>query len=461
MEVPRPAAPRQLRGWRFCGYSLGILGQFLPSAFLNAYIKNYYIYTIGLDASLVTLVTGLGVLFNAISSPIFGSIVDNARPNRLGKRRPFLLLGIPAMSVALVLIWLPPLLCTSTACIDERVVIYFLLIILVYYFGFSIIRSSYLSMLPEQAQDDRNRLAISGLQGTFSIVATILGILLPNIFQSLLQNPKNPFHTNDDGRLLLTLIPLLAGAFAGVAIAVTLFAFFSVDERFHKAGEARERTPIGAVLRGIFKPFGNKENGRWLATSFLMNTAMRMITSILLPFMTFVLELEQSEFVILMVTLLPFAGAGFVFWQIRAKKGLKRAYVQSSFVIAVAMASAAVFLIWMDKAVKITLAYAIIAVCLFCLVVGYLLPNPIISKLVDIAPAAGTEQSASKKTQAGAYFGSYLFMLNIANTVGDIIFGLILAGGNAYNYVAIALFFPICACLYLASALVFRYSRIE
>ncbi|MEX2682176.1 MAG: MFS transporter [Candidatus Sigynarchaeota archaeon] len=99
MEEPRHATLRLLRGWRYWGYSLGILGQFLPSAFLNAYIKNYYIYTIGHDPSLVTLVTGLGVLFNAISSPIFGAVVDNARPNKLGKRRPFLLLEIPVMSV--------------------------------------------------------------------------------------------------------------------------------------------------------------------------------------------------------------------------------------------------------------------------------------------------------------------------------------------------------------------------
>ncbi|NMC03748.1 MAG: MFS transporter, partial [Candidatus Lokiarchaeota archaeon] len=394
-------------------------------------------------------------------SPIFGAIIDNARPTRFGKRRPFLLAGIPIMSIGLVLIWLPPLLCTSTDCLDQRVAVFFWLMILVYYFGFSLIRNSYLSMLPEQAQVDKNRVAISGLQGAFSIVATILGILLPNIVQSMLDDPTNPFHATPDGQLLLLVIPWMAIVFAAGATIVTLFAFFTVDESFHRASEERPATSIKAVLAGIFKPFTSKENGRWLATSFLMNTAMRMITSILLPFMTYVLLLKQSEFIILMVALLPFAGAGFVFWQKRAKRGLKKVYLHASIGIATAMAAAAIFLLDMDKALKITLAYSIIAVCLFCLVVGFLIPNPIISKLVDMAPDAGNEVATQKKSQSGAYFGSYLFMLNMANVAGDFIFGAILTGGNATNPIAIAMFFPVSAVFYFVSVLVFNRSKIE
>nr|MDO8084854.1 MFS transporter [Candidatus Sigynarchaeum springense] len=130
MEGTKSAEPRQLAGWRFWGYSLGILGQFLPSTLITAYIKNFYVYTIGLDPLLVSIGTGLGVLFNAITSPIFGAIVDNSRPTRLGKRRPFLLVGIPIMCVALVLVWLPPILCTSTGCQDLRVTVFFWLMIL-------------------------------------------------------------------------------------------------------------------------------------------------------------------------------------------------------------------------------------------------------------------------------------------------------------------------------------------
>jgi len=316
-------------------------------------------------------------------------------------------------------------------------------------------------MLPEQAQVDKNRVAISGLQGAFSIVATILGLLLPNIVQSILIDPEHPFHATPDGRLLLTVIPWLAILFAVSAIAVTVFAFFSVDESFHKVNEARQRTSTKEVLTGIFKPFADMENLRWLITTLLMNTGMRMVTSILLPYMTYVLLLKQSEFIIFMVALLPFAGVGFVFWQRRAKKGLKRGYIQSAIVNSLFMASSVIFLFDIGKVLKVSLAYAIIAVCLFCLVVGYLFPNPIISKLVDLAPSDDPEQQPVKKSQAGAYFGSYLFILNIANVIGDIIYGFILTGGNEDNPIAIALFFPICAGFYFASVIVFKGSKIE
>ncbi len=461
MEETHPPAPRQLLGWRFWGYSLGILGQFLPSALIGAYIKNYYVYTIGLDPLLVAIGTGLGVLFNAISSPIFGAIVDNARPNRLGKRRPVMLLGIPIMSIASVLIWLPPLLCSSTDCQDTRVAVFFWLMIIVYYFGFSLIRNSYLSMLPEQAQVDKNRIAISGLQGVFSIVATIIGIVLPFVVQSMLIDPRHPFHATPDGQLLLTAIPWLAVIFAVSAIGVTVFAFFSVDESFHKANEVGLKTSAKGVLVNIFKPFANLENLRWLFTAFLMNAGMRMVTSILVPYATFVLKLNQIEFIIFIVALLPFTGIGFAFWQKRAKKGLKTTFIESSIVITLAMASASLLLFVMDKVLMVSLAFAIVAVCLFCIVVATLIPNPIISKLVDLAPPTDPEQQSAKKTQAGAYFGSYLFMLNIANVVGDIVYGFVLTGGNADNPVAIAMFFPICAVFYFVAIIVFRRSRIE
>ena len=68
---------------------------------------------------------------------------------------------------------------------------------------------------------------------------------------------------------------------------------------------------------------------------------------------------------------------------------------------------------------------------LFCIVVATFIPHPIISKLVDLAAPNDPGQEPDKKNQAGAYFGSYLFMLNIANVVGDIVYGFILTGGNA------------------------------
>jgi GPH family glycoside/pentoside/hexuronide:cation symporter len=394
-------------------------------------------------------------------APIFGSIIDNARPNRLGKRRPFLLAGIPIMSIASVLIWLPPLLCSSTGCWDQIVTVFFFLTILVYYFGFSLVRNSYLSMLPEQAQVDKNRIAISGLQGVFSIVATIIGIVLPFAVQSMLEDPDAPFHTTPDGRLLLTTIPVMAVIFAVSAIAVTVFAFFSVDESFHKANESRQKTSVKAILADIFKPFANMENLRWLVTAFLMNAGMRMVTSILVPFATFVLDLKEIAFLIFIIALLPFTGIGFVFWQKRVKKGMKATLIQSSIAITLAMASATILLFDMDIVIKVAIAFAIVALCLFCIVVATLIPNPIISKLVDLVPSTDPVKQSTQNNQSGAYFGSYLFMLNIANVVGDIIFGLILTGGNEKNPYAIGIFFPICAVFYLVAVLVFKGSRIE
>ena len=54
------------------------------------------------------------------------------------------------------------------------------------------IRAAYLAMIQEQSQVEKNRVKISAIQGLFSILATIIGIIFPLIMQGLLDDPKNP-----------------------------------------------------------------------------------------------------------------------------------------------------------------------------------------------------------------------------------------------------------------------------
>ena len=90
---------------------------------------------------------------------------------------------------------------------------------------------------------------------------------------------------------------------------------------------------------------------------------------------------------------------------------------------------------------------------------GYLLPNPIISALVDDAPESVKQKYGT--VLSGSYFGSYLFLLNIANALGDVIIGIILMGENAENVFFIALVLPVASITYLLSVLIFKSSKLK
>jgi Na+/melibiose symporter-like transporter len=225
--------PKELKGGRLWGYSTGILGQILPVTLINAYLFQYYVYTIGLDPLLVSVGTALGAVINGIGGPLFGVITDNKTPTKFGKRRPFLLYGLPILSLALILVWIPPILPDVSDTMDIEVALFLWIVILAFFINFSLIRSPYLSMLPEQSEVEANRVKISSIQGIFSIIASILGILLPMILQSRLINPRDVFHTTADGQFLMQSLPILAGFFAILSIIFILLAFFSTDESFH------------------------------------------------------------------------------------------------------------------------------------------------------------------------------------------------------------------------------------
>ncbi|HEC39654.1 MAG TPA: hypothetical protein ENI29_15555, partial [bacterium] len=88
-------SPRELKGKRLFGYSMGDLGMSLPNIFTGVFIFQYYVFTINLSSILVSIGITTQLLVSAIFAIIFGVIVDNKKPGKMGKRRPFLLIGLP------------------------------------------------------------------------------------------------------------------------------------------------------------------------------------------------------------------------------------------------------------------------------------------------------------------------------------------------------------------------------
>ena len=103
--------PRELHGKKLVGYIIGYFAVFLNTIYINVFVANYYIYTINLDSIIVLFGFAVQMLTNAIFSIIFGVISDNKSPGKFGKRRPFLIYGLPIWAISSLLIWMPPIKC--------------------------------------------------------------------------------------------------------------------------------------------------------------------------------------------------------------------------------------------------------------------------------------------------------------------------------------------------------------
>jgi len=102
---------RELHGKRLIGYASGNFGLSLVNIFTGTFIFQFYVYTINLSSILVSV----GLIINSILIAIFailsGVIVDNKKPTKRGKRKIFLIIGIPIWFLANIFLWLPPWYC--------------------------------------------------------------------------------------------------------------------------------------------------------------------------------------------------------------------------------------------------------------------------------------------------------------------------------------------------------------
>ncbi|TFF93793.1 MAG: MFS transporter, partial [Promethearchaeota archaeon] len=351
--------PRLLEGAQLYGYSSGVFGQILPIVLINSYIFIYYTYVIGLNALLVSIGTAIGSTILALSAPIFGFIVDKKKPSKIGKRRPFLLYSLPVLVLSIIIIWYSPA-AQQFGSFNWGITLFLWSLLGLFFLSYSLLRATYLSMTPEQSQDEENRIKIGSLIGMFSILGTVLGIFIPLILQSQLENPDNIYNTPQDREFLFFTLPLLGWVVAIITILFTLAAYYSTDEDFLEVKEQsiegikKQKANLKDVFKNLLRPFKDQNFKLYILSILLMSIGIRILTKDLPLFMTFVLYLRDAEFITYILPLIIFAVLGFVLWSKRANtKGVKKTYVQATWMISFSLIATALLLIEMPEPIML------------------------------------------------------------------------------------------------------------
>nr|MDO8115342.1 MFS transporter [Candidatus Sigynarchaeota archaeon] len=435
---------RVLTGARLLGFSFGTFGQMAPIGIYNVFSAYYYIYVIGLDPFSTMFGVFLSLLAFAISSTIFGVLADNKKPGKHGKRRPFLLVGIPGLFTFMILCWTPPSMLLGLPP-DMGTAVYFWTVAVALETCQGLLVSTYLSLMTEQSTSPDNRVKIATMQGIFSILGTVLSILLPIILKSLAAS----------GATLTSVMPWIGLAFGAIGFGAFLTVYFSTNEDFYLVN--RETTlpkrTITQTFKDIFVPARDPQFRLWLGNSLMFNMAIRFLIFILMPLMEFVIQLQQSQYIIFFGCLLPIAATGYIIWVKKIKtSGLRNAYGLSLLVNVVFSTAAILLVIPMDFIMKFILGIVIVGILISSLVAGYLFPNPIVSRLVDLAPEEIRKAaSSSSKGIAGSYFGLYLFTYNMAQAAANLLLGFIFTDQTKDDPFLIALMIPIAGAMTLVS----------
>ena len=154
------------------GYGIGYIGMGTSYNFMSAYFVMYMTNCVGLSGSLAGTITSAALMVEVFMGMIVGNLSDNCT-SRMGRRRPFMLIG--ALGV-------PPIIVLIFNAIDASLpikIIYYLTLAIVFRLFFSCYEITVNAFGAEIASGYDERTRLRTLTRLFAIVGNACGYILP------------------------------------------------------------------------------------------------------------------------------------------------------------------------------------------------------------------------------------------------------------------------------------------
>ncbi len=135
----------------------------------------------GLSLAFVGLVLALSRVFDGLTDPLIGFYSDRIR-SRWGRRKPFLLIGLPIYMAGVWLLWVPPIEFTEISLLGFTMSSgypYLLAVLLVMYVGATIKDVPYSAWGAELAQGYSDRTLIMSWKEAFSVSGLLVAAMVP------------------------------------------------------------------------------------------------------------------------------------------------------------------------------------------------------------------------------------------------------------------------------------------
>ncbi len=160
----------------YLGYALGDFGCCVTFFTMTNFLTRYYITVPMIDTAILAVMTLLWKIWDALSSPVFGMLMDKhfaAHKNSKGKFRPWMLRSAPLLAVTSILVFTAPNYITGAS----RLIVIFTSY-LIYQFFYTMFNIPYGSLLSAMAKTDDERASLSSFRGIGSILGSIVPLII-------------------------------------------------------------------------------------------------------------------------------------------------------------------------------------------------------------------------------------------------------------------------------------------
>jgi Na+/melibiose symporter-like transporter len=151
------AAPRALSAGQLVAYGTPVLAFQFAVYFVGFFFLKFSTDVLLMAPATVGGISALGRLWDAVTDPLIGGWSDHTR-SRLGRRRPWMLLGVPTLALSFWMIWSPP-----AGLAGSGLVVWMTLALLGFYTAFTFYTVPHLSLGTELTPHHHERSTLFGV----------------------------------------------------------------------------------------------------------------------------------------------------------------------------------------------------------------------------------------------------------------------------------------------------------
>ena len=211
-------------------YCVAQFGFSALNTLMNTSLPFFYMNTLEVSGAVFGWIMLTGKLWDAVTDPLMGHITDNTRW-RVGRRRPFFVLGAPFLGLGIWLMFRPPAGLTGNA-----VVPWFLGTFLLVYTSRTVFETPYQAMIPDMTADYDERTRLAVYRATIGNMGDLLGAILPVVLGII-------------GIAVITRLRLSGGIVGIIVVTTAAFALFGTRERTRVAHLPKK--PFWSNIRAI------------------------------------------------------------------------------------------------------------------------------------------------------------------------------------------------------------------
>lgn len=166
---------REASFWSKCAYGFADIYGGGAFVIISTFFTVFLTKSLGMSTALAGTIPLIGKVWDAITDPLMGNIVDRTQ-SKHGAKRFYILIGSVISAITFLLMWIGIKGDSSTG-----QYIFYMLMYMLFSTGFTIVMVPYNALLPDMVEDYTIRSKFSGVRMVFSTFGAILAGLVPTL----------------------------------------------------------------------------------------------------------------------------------------------------------------------------------------------------------------------------------------------------------------------------------------